>query len=192
MSRPVDETIIKLCQERDNDAFDIMVEGYGKSLYHFIFSLVRDHTFTDDLLQETLLKAYLKIDKIKHDSSLENWLRKIAYNLYLDNMKSEKRRGKRELRIVNHRNMGMKGFPDEVEHEVLKREQSEEVQSAVASLPDKQRIAISLFVWAEISIAEIANYMGCSEGTVMSHLDRARKSIKNHMKKRLEEVERKI
>ncbi len=134
-----------------------------------------DYAAADEILQEIFYKAFTGIRSYR-EGDFRGWLYKIAYNTSLDYLKSESRRSGREQKSGNewfrteYENLN-------VESVVIGREEAREVRDALCSLPENQRAAISLFAVGEFSIREIAAVMNCAEGTVMSHLHRARQAL---------------
>jgi len=187
MRKEPDE-IIRMCSEMNRDAFDSMVERYGVGLYRFVYSLTLDGAAADDLLQETFLKAFTGIGKYRRDVNFESWLFRIARNLFIDRARTEARWWKRKKKNSDEMQL-QAGLAPSVEGAVIKKENAEEIHRAVMSLPEKQRAAIALFTWGDFSIAEIAGIMGCSEGTVMSHLHRARRALRELLKDKIDGVE---
>lgn len=147
---------------------DDLVAQIG-SLRAFAVSLCGDRERADDLVQETLYKAWNHLDSFKEGTNLKAWLFTILRNTYF----SERRKRKREVedsdgsyaarlssRPEQHGHMDMKDF-----------------QEALSGLPDDQREALVLVGAAGFSYEEAADISGCAVGTIKSRVNRARNRL---------------
>lgn len=182
------DDIARMCSDANLGAFELMVERYGMRLYRFIYSLTLDGTAADDLIQETFLKAFNDIGKYKRNVNFESWLRRIAHNLFVDSVRTEKHRVEREVKFSSEGRF-RDDEPRSIERAIIKKKRADEIRRAVMSLPEKQRTAIALFTWGDAHVAEIAGVMKCSEGTVMSHLHRARHALREILKDKIDDTE---
>jgi RNA polymerase sigma-70 factor (ECF subfamily) len=174
------DRIIGLQADNDEKTFDLMVELYGARLYRFVRSMTADHAEAHDIMQETFLKTRGNTGGRGQEENACAWLHKTAYNLCLNSSRREKRRSRIEKKYFES-GSALAGGGGNAETEFLMKERAETVRRAVMRLPEKQRTAIALFNWSGMKIAEIAEVMACSEGTVMSHLHRARASLKEQL-----------
>jgi RNA polymerase sigma-70 factor, ECF subfamily len=185
MSRNNEDNISSLCADGEVKAFDLMVETYGTRLYRFIRSMTNGDAVANDIMQETFLRVYKNMVIRGQGDNPGAFLHKIAYNLCLNGSRTEKRRYGIERKYFESESaLGTDG-PGNAESEILKNERAETVRNAVMRLPEKQRTAIALFNWSGMKISEIAVIMDCSEGTVTSHLHRARTTLKEQLKELL-------
>ncbi|MFC1474740.1 RNA polymerase sigma factor [bacterium] len=179
MSNRSIETIVELCREGDRSAFNELVDAYSRRLYAFVNTILNDHDATDDIIQETFVRVYANIEKYNNESAFSHWLFKIAHRQILNRQKSESLRKDRELRYerekVYDENERGKDAP---EQQVVDKEGISNIVKIINTLSAKQKAAISLFALEGYSIKEISGIMECSQGTVMSHLHRAKQAIK--------------
>lgn len=162
---------------------DNLVQRHGRRLYAFVFALTGNHEETDDILQETFLRIIRKkpFTSREHED-IGPWLNKIAYNIYLDRKKAATRRFAREERFEQDIRMAR---AVDTEEKAIRKMHLDTVKNAVLALPDRQREAFTLFVISELSIRETAKLMRCSQGAVMSHIHRARSSLRKTLKSQL-------
>lgn len=170
--------------ENSTMKIDNLVQRHGRKLYAFVFALTGNHEETDDILQET----FLRIIRRKAFTSLEQgdinpWLNKIAFNIYLDRKKAAARRYAREIRFEENI---QRTHAIDTEEIAIREMHLKSVKNAVLALPDRQREAFTLFVISELSIRETAQLMRCSQGSVMSHIHRARSSLRKTLKSQLQ------
>jgi RNA polymerase sigma-70 factor (ECF subfamily) len=143
-------------------------------LYRFALSLVRDDTRAEDLVQETVVRAFEQLDRFRGDASLRTWLHRILHNLAVDQF----RRSGHELTV------------DEVEDRwqddaytvdpavVLERAvDREELQDALLRIPDDQRTAVVLHDCEGWTVPEIAAVTGVGLEACKQRLRRGRMSL---------------
>lgn len=175
-----EEEIISRCAQGDRQAFNELVARYSGRLYAFVRAILNNHDAADDVTQETFVRAFLNIDKYSPYAGFAQWLFKIAYRLCMNHFKSESRRKEREIRYETDLFKAAEER-DGVEKCVMKKESFLEIMQAVQTLSPKQKIALCLFAFEDCSIKDIADVMECSQGTVMSHLHRARQSLQEKL-----------
>jgi len=120
----------------------------------------------DDLVQETMLRAYANIDKFEPGSNLAAWLFTILRNQF----RSEYRKRKREVEDVDgHHVDSLTASPEQ-----MGKVEFNELRAALTLLPPEQREALVLVGASGFSYEEAADICGCAVGTIKSRLNRAR------------------
>jgi len=122
----------------------------------------------DDLLQDSLIKAWRGYDKLKDESKFKSWLLKIISNTHRTNMRKNWLK-----RIVSLEAVAEAPYP-----EGLNFEEKEAVRTALQKVPQAQRESLILFEILGMSIAEIANLQNISESAIKSRLSRGRVKLK--------------
>jgi len=144
---------------------DSLVAQIG-SLRAFAVSLCGDRERADDLVQETLFKAWNHLDSFKEGTNLKAWLFTILRNTYF----SERRKRKREVEDTDGSYAArLSSRPEQHGHMDMK-----DFQAALAQLPDDQREALVLVGAAGFSYEEAAEISDCAVGTIKSRVNRAR------------------
>lgn len=159
----------------DRRAFGRLVDEYQDSLRRFVFNLTGgDANLTDDIAQETFLKAYVSIRSFKGLARFKTWLYKIAYREFLAYRKNENDAvsGLDEAFKVADSNL----TPDS---EV---ETKHDVSVALASLSDTERTLVLLFYMEDQPIKKISEITELPEGTVKVYLSRARTKMAKALK----------
>lgn len=165
--------------ESKNWAFDRLVRKYQSRLYQHIRKMVVSHDDTDDLLQETFLKAWLNLDSFRADSQLFTWLYRIATN--------------ESLRFLQKKR-SILGIPllDISEQLAAKLEQSApfsadevamKLQKAVLKLPDKQRLVFNMKYFEAMSYEHISEILGTSVGALKASYHHAVQKIEFQLQK---------
>ncbi len=163
--------------ERDK-AFNQIVIRYRERLYAVIRGYVHEHEDTDDILQETFMKAFRYLHQFRGDSSLYTWLTRIAINQSLTHLRKKKLRSWITLDQVTTPLVSRQPEPDaETEHNELK----DLIHRALEQLPDKQKTVFILRHYDQRSIAEIAEITGSAEGTVKANYFHALTKVKKYL-----------
>jgi RNA polymerase sigma-70 factor (ECF subfamily) len=152
-------------------------------LYSAALRLTRNPADAEDLLQESLLRAYRGYGGFKAGTNLRAWLYRILTNTFINRYRQQARQPSEvelgELEdMYLYRRLGQdSGAARSAEEEALDRFVDEDVRAAVESLPENFRIPVLLADVEGFSYKEIAEIMGVPIGTVMSRLHRGRKAL---------------
>ena len=167
------------------ETFMADVDQYLNSLYSTALRLTKKPADAQDLVQETLLKAYKAYGKFEAGTNLKAWLFRILTNSYI-NIYRYKSRRPNEVDIENEEQMFMyhklrgstaTDVSKSVEDEFLSSITDTEIAKAIEDLPDQFREVVLLFDVEGLSYAEIAEMLKIPSGTVMSRLHRGRKAL---------------
>ncbi|MCB0790188.1 MAG: sigma-70 family RNA polymerase sigma factor [Flavobacteriales bacterium] len=160
-------------EESRHYAFNLLVRQYQRRLYAFIRRMVTDHDETQDVLQNTFIKAWNGLDNFRADSQLFSWLYRIAYNESITHLK-RMRRGLfvSEDAVIERLTTTL----DSSEHfsgDAIQRK----LQTAVMRLPDKQRAVFNMKYFDEMKYEEISAVTGTSVGALKASYHIAVKKI---------------
>ena len=165
----------------DREAFGVLAEEHREALLRLCFKMTGSHEEAEDLVQETLLKAYSKFGTFQLRSSLGTWLYRIATNACLDHQRGRKPWDLEQRWQWFHENDEL---VKNIEQSIfLSPEKSAEVKEVAAtcincitmSLPPKQRAAIILCDQLGMSREEAARAIDASVASVKTELHRGRK-----------------
>lgn len=147
-------------------------ENYLNDIYRYLFSLCKDHYLAEDLLQETFYRAFLNINKINIDN-VKPWLFKVSHNLLIDHF----RRNRRNFLIDDASLQQIKSAAN-IEEKILQGEMISTVLDVIKLLPLKQKNAILLCDFHDLSYEESAEVMGISLAGFKSSLYRGRRKVR--------------
>jgi len=143
------------------------------NLRAFAVSLSGNVDRADDLVQETLLRAFSKIDSFQPGTNLSAWLFTILRNQF----RSEYRKRRREVEDADGKYSDkLKSQPEQIG-----KIEFSELRNALAQLPDDQREALILVGASGFSYEETAEICGCAVGTIKSRVNRARTRLADLM-----------
>ena len=156
----------------DREAFGLLVEAYQPQLRRFFLNLtLGDESLSDDLSQETFIKAYINLRNFKGLSSFSTWLYRIGYNEFY----TQKRQRQETL---------METLPDhDTDNAIERLDASLTVQEALRHLSEHERAVVTLFYIEDLNLGRIAQALQMPQGTVKSHLHRARAKLNTMLKK---------
>ncbi len=171
-----DAKLVTLGRQGDFGAFEELVKRYRNDVYALAYHYVRDREDAWDLSQEVFIKAHRGLGQFRGDASFKTWLLRITANRCKDHFK------KRVLKTVafdealgaDDSQPGTMLDPSEA---MAAGELGEAIRTALASLPEKHRMAFVLREFEGHSYETMAKVMGCTMGTVMSRLHHARKKL---------------
>lgn len=164
------ENDVLLAQSGDQEAFIRLINNCESSLYRVAKGFLKEDSDCADAIQETILKSYKSISKLKNPAYFKTWLIRILINECNDMLRTNQ-----------------KSFPLETIEIMADSsvDNFEELREALIQLNEKYRTVVGLFYFEGCSIKEIAEILTIREGTVKSRLNRARlmlASILNQMK----------
>jgi RNA polymerase sigma-70 factor (ECF subfamily) len=143
--------------------------GEMTNLRAFAVSLCGDRERADDLVQETLFKAWNHLDSFREGTNLKAWLFTILRNTYF----SERRKRRREVEDADGSYAAtLSTHPEQHGHMEM-----QDFRAALVRLPDDQREALILVGAAGFSYEEAAEISGCAVGTIKSRVNRARNRL---------------
>lgn len=159
----------------DERAFSRLMEKYLPQVRrYFLIQTMGNQAATDDLTQETFIKAWQGIGGFRGLSSFSTWLYRIAYNTFINYTRGK---GNPTTPIDDERSAYE--IPDE---SPPAHKQEEALQKAIYSLNEKERHCITLFYLEEMSIKEIQKITGYPTGSIKAYLSRGRNNLEKILK----------
>ena len=151
-------------------AFDELVRRYQSPVRRFfLHQTLGDEQLSDDLAQDTFIKAYMNISKFRGLASFQTWLMRIAYNVFYDYTRTHKQ-------LADMDSVPERQSPQE--SPTLKMD----IYHALALLKPDERTCITLQLIDGYDIMKIAEITQIKEGTVKSHLSRGKEKLANYLK----------
>ena len=175
-----DEVIIRRCLEGDGNAFSLLVERYQNAVYGLCYHIVGNFADAQDLTQEAFVRAYLDLSRVRDFSRFAGWLYQITVNVCRMWLRARKGGGNLPLEAViqTEEEFVDGGSPqDHVEAEELRLS----ITEAIASLSEKNQLAVTLYYIDGLSYDEIGDFLSVSPSAVKSRLHRARKQLKEEL-----------
>jgi len=159
--------------DNPNYAFNLIVRKYRERLYWHIRKIVIDHDDADDVLQNTLVKTWSALNEFRGDAQLFTWLYRIATNEALTFLKAK--RTKFFLPLVDVENQLKNKIDNDIHFDGS--ELQRQLQKAILSLPEKQRIVFNMKYFDDLKYEEISEILGTSVGALKASYHHAVKKI---------------
>ena len=174
----------------NDDAFSVIVDRYSRLVYNVALRSLTSPEDAADVSQETFLKAWRSIGSFRGDCALSTWLCRIALNCCCDHARSAKRHrvlsltvqeDEDETKVLDIPDTDVTAMPEE---ELTRQTEIAAVREAIDSLPEDQKMIITMRDITGLSYIEIADTLGLEMGTVKSRINRARGAVKKFLVER--------
>lgn len=180
--------LVQKARENDQEALTEIYKISSPAVYKTIRVLIKDEDTVYDILQDTYVKAFTRLDQLQNPDKLIPWLKMIANNLAKDWLKKSKPvfftdiYGGEELEDIPFEE-SIEDVRSELNPEMAMDQQEAKrlVMEILDHLPEDQRVVIGMFYYEEMSVKDIAQILGVSENTVKSRLSYGRKKIKEQV-----------
>lgn len=153
------------------------VDRYYERVYLFMRAVGHDRQISEDLTQETFLRAWHHIGQLRDEKALNGWLFRIAGNVSRLHRRRFKDRGTVTIEGIEP----VAAVGGDGPFKVGKQEQLDRLQQAVARLPWKLRQAVVLHYMEQLTITEAADAAGIREGTLKSRLNRGLEALRKEV-----------
>jgi RNA polymerase sigma factor (sigma-70 family) len=176
--------IVSRILKNDLRAFEILVNQYQKLVFFVIHRLVQNKQNKEDICQEVFIKIHHSLPSFRFQSKLSTWIARIAYLTAINYLKSNKGKSPSEYpeNIDNYYFTA-----DNPEAELIKKNTSVYINHLIDRMPLQYKTVLTLYHLNEFSLTEIKEITGIPEGTLKSYLFRARKLLKEKIKKDLKQ-----
>ncbi len=152
-------------------AYRVLIDKYLSTSVHFAERMLGSRSDAEDIMQETCLKIWNEAERWQPKAQFSTWLYRVVYNACID----QKRR-KRPMADI-----ALETLPDDgvfADDRLIERQTGRQVRAAIKTLPERQRAALILCYYEELSNQQAADVLGVNLGTLQQLLFRARQSLK--------------
>ncbi len=168
-----DEQLVGLYEQGNNTAFEVLLTRYRSRVYSYIFQIVRDRELTEDIFQDTFIKAIVTIQQGRYFESGKflGWINRIAHNLIIDHFRKEKNENTIsadafEYDIVNNSKLSDLSIEDIMSNEQVLCD----VVRMVDFLPEVQQEVVRMRFFEDLSFKEIAEKTNVSINTALGRM----------------------
>lgn len=165
----------------ETDKFQILIERYQKLVAHIVFRMVAKEADREDVCQDVFVKVYQNLATFQFGSKLSTWIATIAYNTSLNFLEKKKVPLYDDLAPSE---TGMERMPSDEslpDEDLEAKDISGLLREEIMNLPVQYRTILALYHLEEMSYKEISAITKLPDGTVKSHLFRARKLLKEKL-----------
>ncbi len=170
-----DAEAVLRCQDGDHEAFRHLVEQYQHVLYGTAYLMTGNASVAEEYVQDAFLAAWRGMNTFRIGRPMKPWLVRILVNTIV----SQRRRG--AITTTPLESEGDGSEPEDAFQMAECVENRHEVRRALAGLSEERRRVVMLRYFAGLSVSELAEVLGCREGTVKSRLSRALQELRTAM-----------
>lgn len=168
-----DDQLVVSYAKGTNEAFDVLLQRHQSRVYNYILQMVKDRTLSDDIFQETFVKAISTIRQGRYTESgkFPAWINRIARNLVIDYFRQEKSEGSvssdnDDFDVLNRKELA----EDTVEDLLIDSQIKADVRRLIRHLPPSQRQVLVMRYYRNMSFKEIAESTGVSINTALGRM----------------------
>ena len=174
------DLVNRVCQG-DQEAFRLIFERYSRPVIGFIFDMVNDRELSEELTQETFVRAYRGIRGMNPETKLATWLFGIARNVARESLRA-RIKANRQVDLEDRTVLDLSDSDPVPVEQLLRKELNELIQRSLAELDEDKRTVFTLKVFHQCSYEEIAEITGFSLAKLKSDLHRARAEMRRRIR----------
>lgn len=167
--------LVEKARNGDQTAFEQLFRQTCQQIYNFLLALELTRDEAADVSQETFVKAWESLSSLRSEDRFLPWLYQIARNKAKDYIKARSRKPVISIELINAG--ALSESDNDPAGNALKSEKSSAVYASVLKLPEHQRLPVVMHHIQGMPVADIANALGVSFGTVLSRLARGRAAL---------------
>lgn len=168
----IHEDLIRGCQVNDRKAQFQVYKLYYKAMFNTAIRIVNDSAQAEDIMQESFLEAFRKIENYRGESSFGTWLKKIVINKSIDEIRKAK-----DVISIDELDVEIPAQNEDENYLQILSTRVEEIRKAIHALPDSYRIILSLYLLEGYDHEEIAQVLDISYNLSRTRYSRARKKL---------------
>lgn len=171
--KDIHQDLIEACRHQNRSAQIRIYELYFKALYNTSLRIVSNTAEAEDIMQESFLEAFRKIEDYRGEGSFGAWLKRIVVNNSINHL-----RKKREMISLDESSIDLKDpAPDEQEYSENVFCRLEEIREGIKKLPENYRILISLHLLEGYDHEEMAEIFNTTNGNIRVKYLRAKQKL---------------
>ena len=183
-SNDIDSVLIEKVKKGNKGAFDFLVNKYYPRVYASLFSFTKSKEDSEDLAQQTFIKAWQQIESFRGDSAFFTWIYRIAINLAKNFVVSSSYKKQKVNTSIEDAAIEITSY-ENIESVLTHNQSMQEIKDFIKSMPESLKTAFTLRESEGKSYEEISIITNTPIGTVRSRIFRARESIIEFMQKEL-------
>lgn len=168
-----DEQLVHSYSNGNNKSFDILLERHKQSIYNYIYFIVRDRDLTEDIFQDTFIKAIVNIKQGRYteNGKFKAWISRIAHNLIIDHFRQQKNENttsndESSVDLLNNPSL----CEATIEDYLIQDQITADIRKLVSYLPDSQREVLEMRYYQDLSFKEISELTGVSINTALGRM----------------------
>ena len=174
----------------DDEAFTALVRKHRKSVHALAWRRIGDFHFAEEIAQDTFLRAYKGLPKLKNPSQFSGWLYVITNRLCNSWLEKNKSiiESVEDVPMAEIQRMSYERYVLDAQEKEAKVSRQKLVRQLLAKLPESERTVMTLYYLGEMTTKEISKFLGVSVNTITSRLQRARQRLQQKEEFLLQEI----
>ena len=174
-----DSELVRMTQSGDREAYGELIVRYQGHVYGLAYSFINNWIDAQDIAQETFIRAYCNLDQLRDPARFAAWLRRVTFSVAMNWLKAFRPGLFEQLGTLEDLDsLNIPDFAPSPSEVAEKRELAAAVLKAIASLPPKYRVPLTMFHLDGLSYQKVADFLDIPIGTTKSLIHRARKMLK--------------
>lgn len=165
------DKLIEACRKNDRKAQTRIYDMYYRSMFNISFRLVKNAMIAEDIMQETFLSAFSKLNSFRAEVTFGAWLKRITINKSIDYLKKKKI----EFDELNE-NIQMEADDNQIDEEINKNK-ARQIIEMIDQLPSGFQIIMKLYLIEGYDHEEISSILGITASTSRSQYTRAKRKL---------------
>jgi RNA polymerase sigma-70 factor (ECF subfamily) len=162
----------------DEEAFRVLVERHGRAVYRLAYRMTGKAEDAEDVVQETLIRAYRQLSRFEARANFSTWLYRIGFNCAVDYLRARPHREAPETHETLDARSAPTGATPSMDDMVYAGEIGERVQEALRDLSPQERAAFLMRHYHGCSIEEICSSLGLKTNAAKHSIFRAVKKMR--------------
>lgn len=165
-----DELLLQAIGQGEVGAFEALYDRHAPMLYSLLIRIVRDDNVAEELVQDTFCQVWQKAQQFNGTGSVLGWLRRIARNKALDQLRRQKVHSPVKTENLEHFESSLLLGRPSVESEFEQAWTQQQVRQALNQIPNEQRLCLELAYFEGLTHQEIAEQMETPLGTIKTRI----------------------
>lgn len=179
------EDLIARVRSGDDRAFQLIFDRYSRPIIGFIYDITNDRELSEELMQETFVRAYKNLGTLRGDAKLSTWLFGIAKNVARESLRA-RHRASRKVELDDEAVKELRDGKLPPDDSLINKELNNVIRDALSRLDEDKRLVFALKVFQQQSYEEIAAITGFSIAKLKTDLHRARLEMRRLVRPYLE------
>lgn len=168
--------LLKLCKENNKKAQLTLYNQYYKAMYNVSYRIVGDSYLAEDIMQESFLKAFKKMDSFNGKVTFGSWLKKIVVNTSINSLRKS---NKYQFESLN-KNIEVVDFIEETEN--VSELTAKNILNSIQSLKTNYKIILTLFYIEGYDLEEITGILNITNENCRTMMSRAKESLRKKLR----------
>ncbi|MEW6026637.1 MAG: RNA polymerase sigma factor [Planctomycetota bacterium] len=172
-----DSVLVREAQKGNQSSYEELIRRYARLVWSYIYGIIQDHSWAEDLVQETFINGWQSLVNLREPDKFRNWLLVIARNQALRHINKSSRHDDVIEDIAKDENVRVEAD-----------DKSNQLHNALRQLPERYRLPLTLRYLEGLDYNKISNMLGLTDGSLRGLLNRGMKMLRQTISHRVTET----